>query len=298
MRAIRNIFTEKTKTYSFEFFTPKTSPGFERLFENAREIYNTLTPDFFSVTYGAGGSTREGTMYLVDTLQQQLSIPVMHHLTCINHSKQELAAILDELYEKNIANVLALRGDPPAGESTWEPHPDGFEYSSQLCRFIRSKWEDLSVGVAGFPEGHPESPDLETDVINLKKKIDAGGEFVITQFFFTIEDYFRYRELADKHGIHARIIPGVLPITNYHNLLRFTDVCKANVPDYIHRTFGPIEDDPEATFHAGVEAASRLCTDLLDAGAPGLHFYTVNRARSVVEICKNVGCAQMKVSNV
>ena len=287
IRKISDILKEKELTYSFEFFPPKTEKGMEKLYEVAG-AFKDLEPDWFSVTYGAGGSTRELTMDIVDELQRRLEVPTMHHLTCIGHSKAELAAIINEMKNKNIRNILALRGDMPEGVEHWEPAPDGFEYCYQLIELIRTYGDFFSIGVAGFPEGHVDCPDKETDSKYLKIKIDAGGEFAITQLFFDNEDYFEYVDRVRKIGVTVRIIPGILPVINYQKLLRFCETCGAVIPQRVHDIFKPLDGNDEATYNAGVQFAVKQCNELLEGGAPGLHFYALNKLDPTREILNKV----------
>ena len=287
IRKIADILKEKDRTYSFEFFPPKTEKGEARLFETA-SVFSTLEPDWFTVTYGAGGSTREKTMILVDELQKRFNVPVMHHFTCVGHSKTELKDIITEMKKRNIRNILALRGDAPEGVQDWKPAPDGLEYCYQLIELIRAHGDFFSIGVAGFPEGHIDCPDKETDSKYLKIKIDAGGEFVITQLFFDNKDYFEYLERTKRIGVNVRIIPGIIPITNYQTLLRFCNTCGATIPQKIHDIFKPLDGNDQETYKAGVEFVVKQCNDLLAGGAPGLHFYSLNRVEPTKEILSKI----------
>jgi len=287
IRKIADILKEKKRTYSFEFFPPKTEKGRAKLPETAK-AFAGLKADWFSVTYGAGGSTREITMNIVEELQKQFDIPVMHHFTCVGHSKEDLMRITGEMKKKNICNILALRGDAPEGEEFWTPAPDGLEYCYQLIELIRSYGDFFSIGVAGFPEGHIDCPDKETDSKYLKIKIDAGGEFVITQLFFDNKDYFEYMERTKKIGVNVRIIPGIIPITNYQTLLRFCKTCGATIPQKVHDIFKPLDGDAEATYKAGVEFVVEQCNQLFEGGAPGLHFYSLNKVEPTREILSKI----------
>ena len=286
IRKIADILKEKGKekkrTYSFEFFPPKTDKGKLKLFETAG-VYAELKPDWFSVTYGAGGSTRAMTMEIADEIQKSTDIPVMHHFTCVGHSRSELKTILTEMKKRNICNVLALRGDAPVGEE-WKPAPDGFEYCYQLIEMIRSFGGFFSIGVAGFPEGHINCPDKPTDSKYMKIKIDSGGEFIITQLFFDNKDYFEYVDRIRKAGVTVPIIPGILPITDYQTLLRFCKTCGATIPQRVHDIFKPLDGDAEGTYKRGIEFAVQQCRELLDGGVPGLHFYTLNKVDPTREI--------------
>lgn len=288
VRKISDILKEKELTYSFEFFPPKSQKGREKLFETVK-ILKELKPSWFAVTYGAGGSTRELTMDIVDEIQKRWGVPLMHHLTCGGHSREELKTIIDEMKRKNIRNILALRGDPPEGMNHWEPVPDGLDYSYQLCEFICSHYDNFfSIGVAGFPEGHIDCPDKETDSKYLKIKIDAGAEFVITQLFFDNKDYFEYIERVRKIGVNVRIIPGILPITNYETLVKFCNRCGATIPQQVHNIFKPLAGDDKSTYKMGIEFVVKQCNALLAGGAPGLHFFTLNKADPTREILNQI----------
>ncbi|MDP3296153.1 MAG: methylenetetrahydrofolate reductase [NAD(P)H] [Thermodesulfovibrionia bacterium] len=289
IKKITDIFKEKNRTFSFEFFPPKTPQGVENLYKTVEEL-SELGPDFVSVTYGAGGSTRGTTMDICLEIQKRFDLTVMHHLTCVGHSQTELKAILDRMKANNIRNVLALRGDPPKGAEKWKPAPDGFEFCYQLNDFICDNYKDFfSIGVAGFPEGHIHCPDKETDTKYLKIKIEHGGEFVITQLFFDNAIYSEYLERLRNTGINVRIIPGILPITNYEGLLKFCNICGATITREVHDIFKPLNGDDEAISKAGIEFAVKQCRDLLGRGAPGLHFFTLNKVEPAREIWKRLG---------
>jgi len=287
IRKISDILKEKKSTISFEFFPPKTEKGREKLPETAK-AFKELGADFFTVTYGAGGSTREATMEIVDELQKKFDVPTMHHFTCVGHSREELKNILDKMKKRNIRNILALRGDAPEGQEFWTPAPDGLEYCYELIKLIKTYGDFFSIGVAGFPEGHIDCPDKETDSKYLKTKMDAGGEFVITQLFFDNKDYFEYLERAKKIGVKAKILPGVITITNYKILLKFCGTCGATIPQRVHDIFKPLDGNAEATYKAGVEFAADQCKDLLKGGAPGLHFYALNKIEPTKEVLNRV----------
>jgi methylenetetrahydrofolate reductase (NADPH) len=287
IRKISDILKEKERTYSFEFFPPKTKVGMRKLFETA-SAFKALNPSWFAVTYGAGGSTREFTTDSADELQRRFGISTMHHLTCIGHTAAELKDIIARLKDKNICNILALRGDLPEGLGYWKPPPGGLQYCYQLVELIRSYDDLFSIGVAGFPEGHVDCPDKETDSRYLKIKIDAGGEFVITQLFFNNKDYFEYVDRIRRIGVTVPIIPGVLPVTDYQALLRMCRTCGATIPQRVHDIFKPLQDDAQATYEAGVEFAVEQCNELLNGGAPGLHFFTMNRLDPTREILNRI----------
>ena len=277
MKKITELFQQKKKTFSFELFPPKTEQGYQKLLETIHSLAQ-LQPDFISVTYGAGGGSREKTLDIVEYIQKTHTIVGVAHLTCVCHIKEEIKNILTEIKRRGIRNVLALRGDPPKDHPDWQPGVDNFQYSCELCQFIRDHFQDyFEIGVAGFPEGHVLSPDREMDARYLKTKIDAGADYVITQLFFDNQDYFEYVKRLKRLDVTARIIPGVIPITDYQGLVNFCKVCGASIPEKVHTIFSPIQNDKEATLKAGIEFAIEQCKELLAGGAPGLHFYTLNK---------------------
>ncbi len=286
---ITDIFKEKKKTFSFEFFPPKTPKGIENLYKTVDEL-NKLGPDFVSVTYGAGGSSRGTTMDICVEIQKRYDLSVMHHLTCVGHSQDELKNILDALKDNNIKNVLALRGDTPKGIENWQPAPDGLEYCYQLNDLLRSRYDDyFSIGVAGFPEGHVNCPDKNTDTKYLKIKIDHGGEFIVTQLFFDNDIYSEYLDRLNNTNVSVRVLPGVLPITSYEGLVKFCNICGTTISDEVHDIFKPLSGDDEATKEAGIEFAVKQCKDLLERGAPGIQFFTLNKVEPTREIWKRLG---------
>ena len=283
IRKVSDIFKDKKRTYTFEFFPPKTPAGVAKLYETIAEL-NKLGPDFVSVTYGAGGSTRGATLEICAEIQKRFDLTTMHHFTCIGHSQAELRSILDQMKKNNIRNVLALRGDPPQGMEKGESSPDELEYCYQLCDLIKSYGDFFSIGVAGFPEGHINCPDKETDSKYLKIKIEHGGEFVATQLFFDNSIYFEYLERLKKVGVNVRVLPGILPITSYQGLLKFCNICGTTIPQKIHGIFKPLDGNDEATYKAGVDFAVAQCQELLNGGAPGIHFFTLNKVNPTKDI--------------
>ena len=288
MEKISEIFDRKKQTFSFELFPPKTDQGFTNLLATIEQLA-ALQPDFISCTYGAGGGSRGKTLDVVQHIEQKHRIAGLAHLTCVLHTKDEIGSILENIQLRNIQNVLALRGDPPQDNPDWQPDNDNFKYSSELCRFIRGHFGNFfSIGVAGFPEGHVLCPDKALDAQYLKTKIDSGADFVITQLFFDNQEYFNYVKRLRNLGVNVRVIPGILPITNYSSLIKFCGLCGATVTDEVKKIFEPIADDKEATFEAGIQFAVRQCLDLLDGGAPGLHFYCLNKVSPTDKILAEV----------
>jgi methylenetetrahydrofolate reductase (NADPH) len=269
---------------SFEFFPPKTEAGFTQLYQAIDELH-PLHPSYVSVTYGAGGSTRSKTVQLVERIQSELKIRAMAHLTCVGHTAAEIGQILDDLWNAGIRNVLALRGDPPAGQTQFIATEGGFAYANELVSFVRSR-HDFCVGVAGYPEGHPQCLNRTRDLENLKKKVDAGGCFVITQLFFDNAEFYRFRDQARAMGITVPIVAGIMPILNVGQIKRFISMCGAKIPHPLLLKLESVEHDPDAVYAAGVDYATNQCRDLLDNQTDGLHFYTLNKSKATVEICK------------
>ena len=332
MKKLTELFKEKKLTFSFELFPPKTEQGYYRLLETIGQLAG-LKPDFISVTYGAGGGSREKTLDIVEHIEKKHHIIGVAHLTCVCHTKDEIKKIIAEIKNKEIRNILALRGDPPKARLAipggppkarlaipggppkarlaipggppkarlaipgdppkdnpdWQPGRNNFKYSSELCAFIRKHFDDdFGIGVAGFPEGHVLCPDREQDARYLRMKIDAGADYVITQLFFDNKDYFEYVGRLRKLGVAARIIPGIIPITDYSGIVNFCKICGASIPRKVHEIFSPLADNKEATLQEGIQFAVRQCKELLDGGAPGLHFYTLNKVSPTDTILSQV----------
>jgi methylenetetrahydrofolate reductase (NADPH) len=277
---------------SFEFFPTKTEEGERALLEKTIPALRQLHPDFCSVTYGAGGSTRGKTLAIVDRIQRDQHLPSMAHLTCVNTTRDQVAAVLEDARALGIRNILALRGDPPSGTSEWAT--DGcFEYSYQLVRFIREAG-GFSIGVAGFPEGHIACTEgRHADWHRLKKKIDHGADFVITQLFFRNSDYFECRDFLAGQGVTVPIIPGILPILSTSQIKRFVALCGATLPTRLLSALERCGDDDDAVTRLGIEYATTQCEELLREGAPGLHFYTLNKAGSTTAVVKNLGLQKL-----
>ena len=288
MNKITKLFQQKPLTFSFELFPPKTDEAYQKLLETIKGLA-ALHPDFFSCTYGAGGGSREKTFDIVQHIQDKHSITAIAHLTCVLNSRNQIKDILNNMKSRRIHNVLALRGDPPKEEPNWKPTAENFKYSSELCAFIRKEFGDyFGIGVAGFPEGHLLCRDRELDAVYLKTKIDAGADYVITQLFFDNQDYFNYVKRLKKLGVNARVIPGIISITDYQGIVNFCKVCGAGIPTEVHKIFAPLQNDKEATLHSGIEFAIKQCRELLDGGAPGLHFYTLNKVSPTDVILKEL----------
>jgi methylenetetrahydrofolate reductase (NADPH) len=284
-RSVGELLRRGEMSFSFELFPPKTPEGESELWATVRRL-EALSPTFLSVTYGAGGSSRDRTVRITTEIAQDTTILPVAHLTCVGASRDEVRGVIQEYAAGGITNMLALRGDPPAS-GAWEPHPDGLTHADELVTMIRSLG-DFSVGVAAFPEGHPESPDLDADARVLARKQAVGAEYAITQLFFRAEDYERLVERAQAHGCTMPILPGIMPVTNLNQIERFTALSGADFPRDLADRFASLGDDADAVRALGVEVASELCSRLLDVGAPGLHFYTLNRSTATIEIYRNL----------
>ncbi len=292
---IHDIFTDaridRRPVVSFEFFPTKTDEAERTLLEQTIPALCGLDPDFCSVTYGAGGGTREKTLAIVDRVQRERALPTMAHLTCVNATREQTLAVLEQARALGIRNILALRGDPPDGAAEFTQTDGGFEYSYQLVRFIREVGE-FSIGVAGFPEGHIACKEgRQVDWERLKHKIDHGAHFVITQLFFRNSDYFECRDFLARLGVTVPIIPGILPILSSAQIKRFVALCGASLPGPLLSRLEECDCDEEVTA-LGIDHATEQCAELLSEGVPGLHFYTLNKARSTTEVMRNLGLSQ------
>jgi methylenetetrahydrofolate reductase (NADPH) len=280
---IGDLLRQDGRSFSFEFFPPKDEAGEEILWRSISEL-EPLRPTFVSVTYGAGGTTRDRTLAITARIAQETSMLPMAHLTCVGHTTEELGRILATLTESGVRNVLALRGDPPGGPGTdWVSTEGGVEYASDLVAFIREV-SDLSVGVAAFPEGHRDAASLDDDVAILKAKHDAGAEFAVTEMVLRASDYRGLVERAQAVGVDFPIIPGIMPILNFTSMAKMVELSGREIPDEVMSRLEPLKDDPTAVRTEGIAIATELCDTLLEEGAPGLHFYTLNRSKATREI--------------
>ena len=295
MKLVRDIYAAKRaagkSVVSFEFFPPKTEEGDRTLLEKTIPALMEARPDYCSVTYGAGGSTRDKTLMIVDRIQKQHQLTAVAHLTCVCATKEEIRSLLQQIQSLGVKNVLALRGDMPGG-GEFKMTPGGFEFSNQLVEFIR-EMDGFSIGVAGFPEGHIAcKAGKHVDWQHLKTKIDAGADFVLTQLFFDNADFYEFRDhLTQKHGVKIPLVPGIVPILSASQIKRFTAMCGARIPESLSKRLDEIGDNDAAAAEFGIEYATRQCEDLLRNGAPGIHFYTLNKAQSTVRVLKNLGLA-------
>lgn len=286
---LREIYARPDLQVSIEFFPPKTERGVAAL-RREIEVLAAYRPSFCSVTYGAGGGARDSTVSLVDTIHRQCDLEVMCHLTVVNQSKDEVRGVLTELAERGIENLIALRGDPPGATGDWVPHPDGFHYSVDLVREARARG-GFSVAVAGFPETHPQAPSRQADLRYLKEKVDAGADAIITQLFFDNEDFYRYAEDVAALGVTVPVVPGVLPVQSTAQTIRFTALCGSRIPRRLGQLLEGVAHDDEAAAALGVEYATEQCQGLIDFGVPAVHFYSLNKSRSVAAILANLGVA-------
>jgi methylenetetrahydrofolate reductase (NADPH) len=279
---IPDIVSADEPSFSFEFFPPKTDEAARGLWEAVAQL-ERLKPDFVSVTYGAAGSTRDGTVEVSTRIQREVGIETMAHLSCVGESIQGLEALLERLGAAGIDNILALRGDPPAGSADFEPVEDGLRGSAELAAFIRARG-DWGIGASSFPEVHPEATSREADIAYLKEKVEAGAEFLITQFFFDNAVFFDWLAEVRAAGIGVPVFAGILPVRSYAGLVRFCGVCRAQIPEALHEGLVACEADPAAERAFGIAYAARQCEELLAGGVDGLHFYTLNKADSTLAV--------------
>ena len=284
---LRDIYARPGLTVSIEFFPPKTPKGDADLFHEI-EVLKALRPAFCSMTYGAGGSTRDKTVDLVTRLHRDLGLEVMCHLTVVNQSKDEVRGVLKQLKANDVENIIALRGDPPGGGADWVPHPEGFLYSRQLVEEARTHGDWFSIAVAGFPEVHPRADSRESDLRYLKEKVDAGADAVITQLFLDNDDYYRYVEDVRRLGVSVPIIPGVMPVQSAPHMRRITAMCASKIPPRLEKLLVKVENDDQAASQLGIDYATEQCEGLIRFGVPGIHFYSLNKSRSVVAISRNL----------
>ncbi len=273
---IDEILKHRSPCFSFEFFPPKTDDGVEKLMATIKSL-RILNPGFVSVTYGAGGSSRARTLEVVKRIKTELGMEPMAHVTCVGHTRDELRALFEALAGAGIENVMALRGDPPKGEERFTVAEGGFRYASEMIEMVAREF-DLSIGAAGYPEKHQEAESVASDVANAVRKVRAGARFLVTQFFFDNDAYFAYVERVRAAGVDVPIVPGIMPITNYAAIARMTAMSGATIPQRLLAELEARSDEPDAVADLGVAYTALQCRDLLDRGAPGLHFYTLNKS--------------------
>jgi methylenetetrahydrofolate reductase (NADPH) len=282
-RSIVSLFAQNRPLRSLEFFPPKDDAGVAALRSTA-EVLQRIAPDFVSVTYGAGGSTRERTAQVCAFLKADFGFTVMPHLTCVGHTRDELHALADQIHGNGFRNIMTLRGDPPKGAATFTPTADGLRYASELAALLKTRHADFCLGVAGYPEKHPEAASLDADIDNVKRKIDAGGAFVTTQLFFDNAVYLRFVEKCRARGITVPIVPGIMPVLSLKQIQRFTQMCGATLPTKLIKRLEAAGEHTDAVEAVGIDWALTQIRELLAQGAPGYHLYILNRAKSALAL--------------
>ena len=283
---ITDIFEKNKKTFSFEFFPPKDLHSAVRFGINAGQLMK-LDPSFVSVTYGAGGSSRDNSFEMVNLFHNDMKLNTMAHYTCVNATYEKIAYDMRTLQDMGIENVMLLRGDSPDKNQSYPTNPDGINYASDLIRLVNQNY-DFCIGAGAYPEKHFEAPSMEEDLINLRIKADAGADFFVTQMFFDNRYYWEFLNKARQKGIKARIIPGIIPINSYKQIKKFSEISGAKIPDSIHKKMEPNKDNPSEIYKIGLDLAIEQCSDLLNNGAPGIHFYTLNRSRAAVDLYEHL----------
>ncbi|HEY1784312.1 MAG TPA: methylenetetrahydrofolate reductase [NAD(P)H] [Pirellulales bacterium] len=272
---------------SFELFPPKTPAGEQEMFRHLEHLM-AFRPSYVTCTYGAGGSTRDKTLDIVTQVRQRFGVPVASHLTCVGSTVDELRGYLTEAAERGVDHIVALRGDPPRGETNFRPVEGGLRYASELVSLVRREFGQFGIAVAGYPETHQEAVSPEADLENLRRKVEAGGHIVITQLFYVNDDFFRFRERCLQLGIRAPIVPGILPVTNLAQIRRITSMCGAHLPPELSQALAAAEDDADRQFEAGIAFATRQVQQLVDAGIPGVHFYVLNKSPATTAVLRGV----------
>lgn len=283
---IKELLNQKKRLFSFEFYPPKDYLTAVKFGINAGQLMR-LNPSFVSITYGAGGSSRDHTFELVDFFQNELKFTCMAHYTVVGATREKIAYDMRTLQDMGIENVMLLRGDVPKDSKTIEKNSDGFNHASDLISYVRKNF-DFCIGAAAYPEKHTEASSMEADIEALKRKIDAGADFFVTQMFFDNRYYWDFMNLARKKGISHQILPGIIPITSYGQIKRLADISAAHIPDHIKNIMEPIQNNSKAVYAAGIEIAKQQCVELLDNGAPGIHVFTLNKSRAAIELYEHI----------
>ena len=284
---MRDIYGTGEFRLSIEIFPPKTEAGDAALFENLQRLVE-YRPAFVSCTYGAGGSTRARTIDLCDEIQKRYHVPATAHLTCVGATRDELQTWIQDARGRGVNNIMALRGDAPAGANAFPQVDGGLRYANQLVELIRNDFPEMGIAVGGYPETHQEAPSPAADLENLQRKVDAGADVVITQLFYDNDDFFRFRDRCDALGITVPIVPGVLPVTNFAQIERIASLCGARLPAGFEGDLKAAGDDKDAQFRVGVEFATAQCAALIENGVPGMHFYVLNRSEATSEVLRRI----------
>lgn len=279
---ITDIFKEQERTFSFEFFPPKNYLTTVKFGINVGQLMK-LYPSYVTVTYGAGGGTRSRTFDLVDLFQNDLGLTTMAHYTCVNATREKIAYDMRVLQDMGIENVMLIRGDQPKDQPDAFPNSDGFNYGSDLVKFVKENY-DFCIGAGAYPEKHKEAPSFDEDLDNLKRKVELGADFLVTQMFFDNRYFWDFMEKVEKIGIDVRIIPGIIPITNYKQIKKFADLSGAHIPEDLQKKMEPHQDNPTEVYKIGLDYAIEQAQDLLSGGAPGLHIYTLNKSRAAIDL--------------
>lgn len=287
MASVAQFYTSEHKGLSFELFPPKTEQGDAALMRHM-EVLMQFSPDYITCTYGAGGSTQTKTMDVITAVKTAFDVPVASHLTCVGSTADDLRSYLEEASRKEVDFLVALRGDPPQGDSKFQAVEGGFSYANELVEFIRAEFPQFGMAVAGYPEVHQEALSAESDLENLKRKVDAGADIVITQLFYDNTDYFDFCDRCETAGIEVPIVPGILPVTNLAQIQRITSLCGSKLPDQFVQRLSQKEDDADWQFEVGVEFAAAQVKELIDQGAAGVHFYVLNKSQATLRVLEAV----------
>ena len=287
MASVAQFYTSEHKGLSFELFPPKTDQGDAALMRHM-EVLMQFSPDYITCTYGAGGSTQTKTMDVITAVKTAFDVPVASHLTCVGSTADDLRSYLEEASRKEVDFLVALRGDPPQGDSKFQAVEGGFSYANELVEFIRAEFPQFGMAVAGYPEVHQEALSAESDLENLKRKVDAGADIVITQLFYDNTDYFDFCDRCETAGIEVPIVPGILPVTNLAQIQRITSLCGSKLPDQFVQRLSQKEHDADWQFEVGVEFAAAQVKELIDQGAPGIHFYVLNKSQATLRVLEAV----------
>jgi methylenetetrahydrofolate reductase (NADPH) len=290
---LSDIYRAGKLAISFELFPPKSNEAERELFRNVAELVG-FGPSYITCTYGAGGSTRDKTLAIVSRVRQQFGVPVAAHLTCVGSTREQLRDYLRDAASRRIDSIVALRGDPPRGQSSFRPVDGGLRYANELVSLIKSEFPQFGIAVAGYPETHLEAPSPEVDLENLRRKVYAGADVVITQLFYDNEDFLRFRERCAQMGIEVPIVPGVLPITNFAQIKRITSLCGAKLPAPLLHDLETHADDAAAQFEIGVAYAIRQVRELIASGVPGIHFYVLNKSQAAARVLEDVAGASVQ----